>query len=119
VAEADLEHPRRVASERGGEVALGASVVEPEARPQRVERALLGRGETALAQHEAAHAAAAFLDRERLRWCLGARAGKGVGHRSVMPRPATPASPDEAVERRGGAGVALARDASGAEGVAA
>src|SRR5690606_271726 len=119
VAEADLEHPRRLASERDGEVARGASVVEAVARPQRVERALLRGSEAALAQHEAAHAAAAILDRARLRRRLGAGAGERVGHRSVMPRPATPASSDQAVERRGGAGVALARDAPGAEGVAA
>src|SRR5690606_38888288 len=35
VAEADLEHTRRIAPERGSEVARGASVVEPVAWPQR------------------------------------------------------------------------------------
>src|SRR5690606_30137517 len=120
VAEADLEHPRRLAPKLGGEVARGATaldgrVVEAVARPQRVEGTLLRGSEAALAQHEAAHAAVAILDRERLRRRLGAGAGKGVGHRSVMPRPATPASSDEAVERRRGAGVALARDPPRAE----
>src|SRR5690606_12395017 len=76
VAEADLQHPRGVAPEGGGEVARLAGVIEPEARPQRVERALLRGREATLAEHEAAHLAAAFLHRERLRRRLGALAGE-------------------------------------------
>src|SRR5690606_3307505 len=66
VAEADLEDPRRAAPEGGVEVARRARVVQAEARPQRVEGALLGRREAALAQHEAAHAAVPVLDGEGL-----------------------------------------------------
>src|SRR5690606_11582494 len=83
IAEADLQHPRRTAPERGIEVARLAGVVQPEARPQCVERALLRRREAPLAQHEAADAAAAFLDRERLGRGLGAVAGERIGHRDA------------------------------------
>src|SRR5690606_7338559 len=74
VAEADLEDAFRAAPERGVEVARLACVVEAEARPQFVERALLGLGEAALAQHEAAHLALALGDGEGFRRGLGALA---------------------------------------------
>src|SRR3546814_16903280 len=48
VAEADFQDPRCLAPERGVEIAGFASVIEAETRPQRIERALLGRGEAAL-----------------------------------------------------------------------
>jgi hypothetical protein len=59
VAEADLEDALRLAPERGVEIARRACVIQPEARPQRIECALLRLGEAALAQHEAAHLALA------------------------------------------------------------
>ncbi len=62
--------------------------------PMRVATgALLGLGETALAQHEAADLATAFGDGERLGRGLGAGAGKRIGHRPAGPaRPAGVAS---------------------------
>ena len=88
VAEADLQHLGRGAAEGGVQVARGAGVVEPEARPGIVERALLGRGEAALAQHEAADLAAAFAGGVGLRRSLGAFAFERVGHRQAI-RPST------------------------------
>src|ERR1700754_4886948 len=55
--EADLEYPRRMATERAVEIARHAAVVEPEARPVVVECTLLRRRHAAFAQHEAADAA--------------------------------------------------------------
>src|SRR5690606_39448237 len=71
VAEADLEDARGAAPEHRVEVARRAAVVEAEPRPQRIEGALLGGREAALPEHEAAHAAAAVLDREGLGRRLG------------------------------------------------
>ncbi len=85
VAGADLHHPRRGAAEHRVEIAQLAGVVQAEARPLHVERALLGLGEAPLAQHEAADLATAFGDGERLGRGLGAGAGERIGHRPIGP----------------------------------
>src|SRR3970040_2506488 len=59
------------------------AVVQAEARPQLVERALLRRGEATLAQHEAAYLPVAFLDGEGLGWRLRSITGEWVSHRHV------------------------------------
>src|SRR3546814_2199127 len=82
VAEADLQHAFGIAAEHRVEIARLAGEIQPEARPQIVERALLGRREPALPQHEAAHPAPAFLDGERFRRGLAAFAGERIGHRA-------------------------------------
>src|SRR5690606_13656168 len=81
IAEADFQDPRRLAAEGGIEIARAPLVVEAEARPQRVERALLGRGEAALAQHEAAHGAMPRLYGER----LAIRCPRGTRHPPTRP----------------------------------
>src|SRR5690606_13687366 len=87
VAEADLEDARGAAPEYRVEVARRAAEVEAEPRPQRIEGALLGGREAALPEHEAAHAAAAVLDREGLGRRLGPGAGEGIGRRPGVSRP--------------------------------
>jgi hypothetical protein len=79
VAEADFEDARRAAAEGGVEIARRAGVLEAESRPQRVEGTLLGLGEAALAQHEAAHLALACGGGERLGRRFRALAGIGIG----------------------------------------
>ena len=83
VAEADLQHLRRAAAERRIQVAQAAGVVQAKARPGLVEGTLLGRGEAALAQHEAADLAAAFAGGVGLGRGLGAVALERVGHRRI------------------------------------
>src|SRR5690606_22371186 len=107
VAEADFQHAFRVTAEHRVEIARPADEVQPEARPQRVERALLRRGEPPLPQHEAAHAAPAFLDGERFRRGLGAVAGERIGHRFQLVAPLTPPWPSAPIEG-GAAGAAMA-----------
>ncbi len=85
VAEADFQHLVCRAAEGGIQVTRLAGVVEAEARPAFVERALLGGGETSLAQHEAAHLAAALAYGEGLGWGLGAGAVKRIGHQPISP----------------------------------
>src|SRR3546814_17786548 len=82
VAEADLQHAFGIAAEHRVEIARLAGEIQPEARPQRVERALLGRREPALPQHEAAHPAPAFLAGERLRRGLAAFGVERIGPRA-------------------------------------
>ncbi len=80
ITEADLQHLVRIASEGGSQIARRTGVVQPEPRPQVVEGALLRGGETALAQHEAAHLPAALFDGEGLGRHLGAVAGERISH---------------------------------------
>src|SRR3546814_14189225 len=86
VAEADLQHACGIAAEHRVEIARLTGEIQPEARPQIVERALLGRREPALPQHEAAHPAPAFLDGERFRRGLAAFAGERIGHHAHIGR---------------------------------
>src|SRR3546814_17731455 len=89
VAEADLQHAFGIAAEHRVEIARLAGEIQPDARPQRVERALLGRREPALPPPEAAHPAPAFLHGERFR-------------RGLAPfRPATPPGGEESVTAGG------------------
>src|SRR3546814_18737110 len=80
VAEADLQHAFGIAAEHRVEIARLAGGIQPEARPQRVERALLGRRAPALPQHEAAPPAPAFLSGARFWRCLAPCAGARIGH---------------------------------------
>ena len=57
IAEADLDDPRRLATELGVQVAGCRGVVQSESRPQPLEGALLAIGHASGAQHEGAHAA--------------------------------------------------------------
>ncbi|MNN01290.1 hypothetical protein D3C81_1139010 [compost metagenome] len=85
IAETNLQHLGRSATEGGVEVARLAGEVQAETRPAFVERTLLGRREAALAQHETADFTAPFLDGERLGRCLGAGAFKRIGHQPINP----------------------------------
>lgn len=85
VAEADFQHLVCRAPECGVQVTRLAGVVEAEARPAFVERALLGGGETSLAQHEAAHLAAALAYGEGLGRGLGTGAVERIGHQPINP----------------------------------
>src|SRR5690606_19863561 len=85
IAEADFQYQRRAAPEHRVEVAPGAPVVKPETRPQFIERALLGLGEAALAQDEAADRAAAGFD------------GIGLGRSLAGVHPTSPSSGEEAL----------------------
>src|SRR5690606_8713642 len=93
VAEADLQHQRRVAAEHRVVVADLAGVIDAEARPGLVERALLGRREPALAQGEAADLAPAFAGGVGLGRGLGALAGERGRHR----QPISPSTGEEAL----------------------
>src|SRR5690606_24267684 len=125
VAEADLEHARRAAAEHGVEIARLAGVVDAEARPLLVERALLGRAEAALAQHEAADLAMALGDRERLGrrlarfagighgfWVPLPLAGEGWGEGAAKPRVPIPSSSRTALIRRSAPPLRLTGSAS-------
>src|SRR5690606_33272263 len=96
VAETDLQHLRRVAAEHRVVIARLAAVVQAEARPGIVERALLGRGEAALAQHETADLATPLTRGIGLGRRLGAFAGERVGHR----QPISPSTGEEALAWR-------------------
>src|SRR5690606_28213879 len=85
VAEPDLQHARRTAAEDRVVIARLALVVDAVARPLLVERALLRRGEPALAQHEAAHLAVALGDSERLGRSGPAGRVFAVAHQPIKP----------------------------------
>ncbi len=89
IAEADLQHALCLAAKCRVEVALVPCVVEPEPRPQLLERTLLRRGEAALTQHEAAHLAMAFHAGEGFGRGLGAFTGERISHRRSSPPPAS------------------------------
>ncbi len=85
IAEADFQHLGRAAAEGGLQVARFAVEINAETRPAFVEGALLGRGEAALAQYEAADLASAFGHGEGLGRRLGACTVKGIGHQPISP----------------------------------
>ena len=93
VAETDLEHARRMAPEGRIEVAGRAGVIQAEAGPEGIERALLGRREPPLAQHEAADAPLPRSDGER----LGRRLGRAFARRLPGHQPTSPSTGEDAL----------------------
>ena len=80
VAGADFHHLGGVAAKQCVQVTRLAAVVDAEPWPGLVERTLLGRGEAALAQHEAAYGAVAFFHGEGFGRRFGTSAVERVGH---------------------------------------